>query len=182
MKHAYALELLKSHLKPGNHVLDIGSGSGYLTACFAHLVMPNGKVIGIDHIPELIQWSESNIRKHHPELLNSGTLEFVIGDGRSGHKPAGPYHAIHVGAAAKILPNEVFYSVFKVISLSSTLPLQLVDQLAPGGRLVIPVGMTANKQQLEQIDCLADRTIIRKELMPVRFVPLTDKECQWIDT
>jgi len=162
--HAYALELLKSHLKPGNRVLDIGSGSGFLTACFANLVRPNGKVIGVDHIPELIQLSESNVRKHHSELLDSGILEFVIGDGRSGLQRAGPYHAIHVGAAAKTVPNE------------------LVDQLAHGGRLVIPVGMTANKQQLEQIDCLADGTIIRKELMPVRFVPLTDKECQWIDT
>ena len=106
------MELLKSHLKPGNRVLDIGSGSGFLTACFANLVRPNGKVIGVDHIPELIQLSESNVRKHHPELLDSGILEFVIGDGRSGLQRAGPYHAIHVGAAAKTVPNEVFFSFF----------------------------------------------------------------------
>ena len=75
----------------------------------------------------------------------------------------GPYHAIHVGAAAKTLPKE------------------LVDQLELGGRLIIPIGMTANTQKLEQIDKLQNGEVNRTELCAVRFVPLTDKECQWSD-
>merc|ERR1719369_2212272 len=47
--HAYALELLKDHLVEGAHALDVGSGSGYLTACMGYLVGETGKVVGIDH-------------------------------------------------------------------------------------------------------------------------------------
>ena len=68
---------------------------------------PNGKVIGVEHIPELVQWSESNVRKHNSDLMESKTLEFFFGDGRIGHASCGPYQAIHVGAAAKTLPQEV---------------------------------------------------------------------------
>jgi protein-L-isoaspartate(D-aspartate) O-methyltransferase len=50
--HAHALEMLRDQLIPGARVLDVGSGSGYLTACMARLVQPGGKVIGIEHIPE----------------------------------------------------------------------------------------------------------------------------------
>ena len=61
--HAHALELLKDHLKPGMNALDVGSGSGYLTACMALMVGEDGKVIGVDHIKELVDWSGDNIIK-----------------------------------------------------------------------------------------------------------------------
>ena len=161
--HAFALEHLEDLLKEGNKVLDVGSGSGYLSTCFAYLVGKSGQVIGIDHIKELVDWSYSNIRKNHSDLLKSKRIQFIVGDGREGYAENGPYQAIHVGAAAKKTPQK------------------LLDQLAPGGKLLIPVYSLSNPgtQTLEQIEKTEDGQIFRTKLMGVRFVPLTDKEVQW---
>lgn len=70
-QHAYALELLKDRLNEGERALDIGSGSGYLTACMAVMLGENGKAIGIDHISELVEKSIENIKNDNPELINS---------------------------------------------------------------------------------------------------------------
>ncbi|KAI6243443.1 Protein-L-isoaspartate(D-aspartate) O-methyltransferase domain containing protein [Aphelenchoides fujianensis] len=53
--HAIALQGLLDVIKPDSHVLDVGSGSGYLTVCLANMIGPNGTVVGIDHIDELVQ-------------------------------------------------------------------------------------------------------------------------------
>ena len=87
--------------------MDVGSGSGYLTACFAHMLGETGQVIGIDHIQQLVDWSQSNVQKNHADLLTSQRVKLVAGDGRLGYAQGGPYHAIHVGAAAKTLPQSV---------------------------------------------------------------------------
>ena len=71
------------------------------------MVGPTGKVVGIDHIQNLVDWSENNLRKNHGNLIDSGQIKLVLGDGRLGYDQDGPYHAIHVGAAAAELPQQV---------------------------------------------------------------------------
>lgn len=100
--HASAAESLLQFLYPGAQVLDVGSGSGYLTHVLANLVGADGRVTGVDHIQGLVDLSISNMRKsaEGKEMLRSGQVAFVKADGRKGWKNDAPYDAIHVGAAA----------------------------------------------------------------------------------
>lgn len=75
--HAHALEALNDKLEEGAKVLDVGSGSGYLTACFAHMVGPTGRVYGVEHIGELVERSIENIRNDNSDLLDSGTIQIL---------------------------------------------------------------------------------------------------------
>ncbi|KAI8529112.1 hypothetical protein RHMOL_Rhmol12G0200800 [Rhododendron molle] len=61
--HGMCLQLLEENLKPAMHALDVGSGTGYLTACFALMVGPEGRAVGVEHIPELVASSIENIQK-----------------------------------------------------------------------------------------------------------------------
>ena len=101
--HASAAESLLPFLHPTARILDVGSGSGYLTHVLANLVGPQGRVIGIDHIDGLVEMSRKNMAKSKEgrEMLESGKVKLIVGDGRKGWKEEGPYDAIHVGAAAK---------------------------------------------------------------------------------
>ncbi|XP_041071254.1 l-isoaspartyl protein carboxyl methyltransferase, like isoform X1 [Carcharodon carcharias] len=158
--HAHALECLNNHLHEGAHALDVGSGSGYLTACMARMVGPTGMVVGIDHIPELVEQSIHNVQSDNSTLLSSNRLTLIVGDGRLGYPDGAPYDAIHVGAAAVVVPQN------------------LLHQLKPGGRMVVPVGENGRSQSLQQFDKMWDGTITRTTLMGVIYVPLTDRERQ----
>jgi protein-L-isoaspartate(D-aspartate) O-methyltransferase len=144
----------------GAKVLDVGSGSGYLTACMARLVRPGGKAIGIEHIQELVDKSIQNINKNHKELFDEGVLQIHKGDGRQGYSAEGPYDAIHVGAAAPDTPHE------------------LIRQLKVGGRLISPVG-NGFDQEMITYDKKSDGTYDEQRHMGVLYVPLTDEKSQY---
>ncbi|KDR79838.1 hypothetical protein GALMADRAFT_241928 [Galerina marginata CBS 339.88] len=157
--HAYASEHLLPYLRPGSKVLDVGSGSGYLVAVLHELVSPGGKVVGIDHIQELVDSSVENLTKDgRGDAIKRGEIVMLAGDGRLGHPEGGPYDAIHVGAAA------------------ATVPEALLDQLARPGRMFIPVGVYL--QNIEHIDKDEHGKIHEEEVMGVRYVPLTDRDKQ----
>ncbi|KAM7273313.1 hypothetical protein ACFE04_027977 [Oxalis oulophora] len=157
--HAMCLELLEQNLQPGMRALDVGSGTGYLTACFAKMVEKQGHVVGVEHIPELADSSVKNIEKSAAApLLKDGALQIHVGDGREGWPEHAPYDAIHVGAAAPEIPRP------------------LIDQLKPGGRMVIPVGNMF--QDLKVVDKNQDGSISVRSETPVRYVPLTSRDSQ----
>ena len=120
--HAYCLEALRDYLTEGSTALDIGFGSGYLTVAMSKMMNDKGKVVGIEHIKDLYNWGINNISKHHQNLIDNKTIELILGDGRLGYKNMAPYNCIHVGAYSRKVPNE------------------LIEQLAYGGRLVMPLG------------------------------------------
>ena len=91
--HAMCLELLKDHLKPGMKALDVGSGSGYLVACMARMVGNEGKIIAIEHIPELVTFSKQNIKDDDEKLFE--IINIKQGDGRLGDKDNAPFNCIH---------------------------------------------------------------------------------------
>lgn len=100
--HASAAESLLPFLYPGARVLDIGSGSGYLTHVLADMVGEEGSVIGVDHIQGLVDLATGNMSKSSggKDMLRTGQAIFLKADGRKGWKGGAPYDAIHVGAAA----------------------------------------------------------------------------------
>jgi protein-L-isoaspartate(D-aspartate) O-methyltransferase len=155
--HAMCLELLVSHLKPGSKALDVGSGSGYLVAAMSQLVGEKGHVYGVEHIPELVKWSQGNLAKDDQKIPN-WTIQ--LADGRQGLADKGPYDCIHVGAAAAEVPQA------------------LLSQLKVGGRLVIPVGADKGNQELKVIDRKSEKEWLSKNVCGVRYVPLTAKDSQ----
>ncbi len=154
------LELLKNHLVEGAKVLDIGSGSGYLSVCMALMCGKFSKVIAIDHIPELIESSKANVKLNFPELLTSKCLKFLVHDGRVGYSDGGPFDVINVGVS---LPKY---------------PQFLVNQLKEGGRMIVPIGDDYNLQNLESIDKLTDGSTIRKTHLKVTLKPMMSREKQ----
>lgn len=155
--HASACESLLPFLQPGAKVLDIGSGSGYLTHVLAELVKPDGVVIGVDHIQPLIELSTKNTGKSEEgrQLLQSGAIKYIKADGRQGWKEGAPYDAIHVGAAAAEHHQA------------------LTDQLKAPGRLFVPVA-DGWMQHIYVIDKKEDGSVEKKKMYGVQYVPLTD--------
>jgi len=144
----------------GRRVLDVGCGSGYLVHVFANLLGDNGKVVGIDHIQGLVDLARNNMSQSEQgrQLLQSGKVELVCGDGRKGYAAGGPYDAIHVGAAAVEVHKE------------------LVEQLKSPGRMFIPVEDSRGfgGQWIWVIDKDEQGKVTKRRDMGVRYVPLTD--------
>jgi protein-L-isoaspartate(D-aspartate) O-methyltransferase len=159
------LELLRDYiLRPGARVLDVGSGSGYLSACMAVMLQQNniaGKVFGIEHMEPLVEQSIININKGNADLFSSGILNVRAGDGYAGLPDDAPFDCIHVGAAAPEVPKA------------------LLEQMRPGARMIIPVGPQGAQQFLMQIDRLPDGQWMQSKISGVQYVPLTTVEKQW---
>ncbi|KAJ9469875.1 Protein-L-isoaspartate O-methyltransferase [Diplonema papillatum] len=158
--HAECLERLEPYLQPGDNALDLGSGSGYLTAAFQHLVGPQGKAFGIEYVEALVPWSITNLRRDgFGKELDDGSLQLIAGDGSLGWPDKSiKFSAIHVGAAAPALPKP------------------LVDALAAPGRMIIPVGVA--NQLLMQVDKDEDGAVTARELTAVRYVPFHMKHTE----
>ena len=132
--------------KPGDVVLEVGTGSGYQAAVLAEIV---ARVYSIEIVPAL-----GNEARKRLEELGYGNIEVRIGDGYAGWPDKAPFDGILVTAAAPRVPQA------------------LVDQLKPGGRLVIPVGGSGETQYLKLLTKRADGGVDEKRVLPVRFVPL----------
>jgi protein-L-isoaspartate(D-aspartate) O-methyltransferase len=100
---------------PGNNVLEIGTGSGYQTAVLARL---GARVVTVEHLPGLSDFAQRMLG----DLGLDGDVNFVVSDGTLGYAPRAPYDRILVTAGAPHIPRA------------------LKEQLAPGGRIVVPVG------------------------------------------
>ncbi|CAL3971790.1 hypothetical protein PZA11_005077 [Diplocarpon coronariae] len=170
--HAAAAESLLPLLRPGCRVLDVGSGSGYLTAVLGELVGPapgargsseTARVVGLEHIQPLRDLGQRNMEKSEggAAMLGEGRVRFVVGDGRKGWRRGEDdekgWDAIHVGAAAAALPQE------------------LVEQLRSPGRIFIPVEEAdGSGQYLWIVDKDAAGVVTKRKTYGVRYVPLTD--------
>lgn len=133
-------------LKPSMRVLEIGTGSGYQAAILARLAR---RVYTIERHKDLLSQAEERFKQ-----LKLGNIVTKYGDGSKGWKEAAPFERIIVTAAAK------------------EIPAVLLDQLAPGGVMVIPVGGSVADQILLQVRKAGDGSITTQHLMNVRFVPL----------
>jgi protein-L-isoaspartate(D-aspartate) O-methyltransferase len=132
--------------EPNHVVLEVGTGSGYQAAVLAEIVK---QVYTIEIVEALGRTAESRLA-----ALGYKNIEVRIGDGYKGWPEKAPFDGIVVTAAAPRVPQA------------------LVDQLKPGGRMVIPVGERWEVQQLLLIVRKADGTVEQKTVLPVRFVPL----------
>tara|TARA_B100000902_G_C26919022_1_gene720757 strand:+ start:5 stop:502 length:498 start_codon:yes stop_codon:yes gene_type:complete len=163
--HAKAIEYLEEVLKPGNSILDIGSGSGYLCACFAEAVQVTnknknlrGKVVGIEVIDKLVDYSHNVLQQNYPYLYQYKN-SFVIkkGDGKLGYpnrKNNEIYDGIHIGAACDYIPHYI------------------LQQLKRGGILVIPLKLDKEKLMFCIVKKDSKGNIHIQEQGAVRYVPL----------
>ena len=140
-------------LTPTSKVLEIGTGCGYQTAVLAELAK---EVYSIEIIPLLAKRAKTRLEK-----LNYRNVHLKKGNGHYGWQEYAPYDAVLVAAAPKDIPK------------------RLIDQLAAGGRMVIPVGGSEQNLLLIQKGLQTKESVIpvleTTEVIPVRFVPMTGK-------
>jgi protein-L-isoaspartate(D-aspartate) O-methyltransferase len=135
--------------RPGDRALEVGTGSGYQAAVLAPLVQ---HVYTIELEPTLGQRAAKLLQE-----LEYDNVTTRIGDGYAGWPDEAPFDIVLVTAA----PEEI--------------PKPLLEQLAPGGRLVVPVGPSYATQELQLIEKDASGKLTKRTVSPVRFVPLRRK-------
>jgi protein-L-isoaspartate(D-aspartate) O-methyltransferase len=131
--------------RPGKKVLEVGTGSGYQAAVLAEA---GCRVWTIEIFRAL-----ADEARHRLSRLGYGSVAVRHGDGYAGWPEAAPFDAVVVTAAAESIPPA------------------LLDQLAPGGRLVMPVGSQFPHQELVLVGKDSAGRLTSRELLPVRFVP-----------
>ena len=143
--HARYLELLG--LKGNEKVLEIGTGSGYQTALLSKLA---SQVFSIERIAPLLDKAREVLQQ-----MGANNISFMLGDGTLGWRQFAPFDAILVGAGAPEIPEAY------------------VEQLAEGGKLLIPLG--DRDEQMLNLFTKRDGTLEQQDIAPVRFVPLVGK-------
>lgn len=145
---ATMLELLDP--RPGHKILDIGSGSGWTTALLSHIVEKKGKIIALERIKDLCDFGKKNVMKFN--FIKRGIAEFYNMDGVKGYPARAPYDRILVSASVKEIPQK------------------LKDQLAIGGKMVIPV-----YNHLNYLEKRGENDFYEEKYPGFSFVPLIDK-------
>jgi protein-L-isoaspartate(D-aspartate) O-methyltransferase len=142
--YVVALMTQLARLTPQSRVLEIGVGSGYQTAILCEL---SGEVFGLEIVPALAESAESRLRK-----LGYRNFQVRVADGHHGWPEQAPFDAILAAAAPTRIPES------------------LVEQLALGGRLVLPVGEW--RQRLLVLEKRSDGSLVEEDLGAVAFVPM----------
>ncbi len=145
-----AMMIAAAGIEPGDKVLEVGAGSGYAAAVISRIAR---EVIAIERLPELAGAAARRLAE-----LGFDNVRIVEGDGTRGWPAQAPFDAILAAASG------------------SHVPPSLVDQLAPGGRLVMPLGDPDSIQQLVKVTKAADGSVEQADLGAVRFVPLIGEE------
>jgi protein-L-isoaspartate(D-aspartate) O-methyltransferase len=134
-------------LKPDSKVLEIGTGSGYQAAVCAEIA---AEVYTIEIIKELAESAEKRLKE-----LGYRNVSVKAGDGYFGWEEKAPFDAI-IGTAA-----------------AGQIPPPLLEQLKPGGRMILPIEDRLGLQSLMLITKDQKGNLLKKNVMPVRFVPMT---------
>jgi len=145
-----ALMIQAAGIRAGDTVLEVGAGSGYAAAVISRIA---GKVIGIERQHDLVEVARERLKR-----LGYDNVEIVEGDGTKGCPEHAPFDAILAAASGSHVPNT------------------LIDQLADGGRLVMPVGDPGWVQELVKVTKGPNGRLIQENLGGVRFVPLIGEE------
>lgn len=141
---AYMTEQLE--IAAHHRVLEIGTGSGYQAAILSRLAR---EVVSVERYRTLAEQARGRLA-----ALGYNNVAVVLADGMAGHPPRAPYDRIMVTAAAE------------------TVPQILIDQLADGGMMVVPVGPQSGPQHIIKLKRLQTGEVAREDLIAVRFVPL----------
>jgi protein-L-isoaspartate(D-aspartate) O-methyltransferase len=145
-----ALMIQAAAIQAGDTVLEVGSGSGYAAAVISRIA---ARVIGVERQHELVESARERLSR-----LGYGNVAIVEGDGTRGWADEAPFEVVLAAASG------------------SHVPKTLLAQLAPGGRLVMPIGELGQVQELVKVTKQQDGILRQENLGGVRFVPLIGEE------